>query len=250
MIPLHLIKVFSDPAFLDHLNSDPEIRELEAAKSDPVDELAALCQVLGGKYRISPAEKTRKRGLFRRKNRGVCILPITPAVWSIWYCLDLPFVKGSRAATELDADIALFTLSRPANEISGSAWSIALQASGFCKKHDLDYRDVIEVIAILAHDALRPLELLPAASGSESDPEFGADWLTRITGTVAETMNYPAHLIALDRPLAEVALHYCWKLSAADSKLDIRRKQPADICNMIWERTLALAENWRANYGS
>lgn len=249
MIPEHLTKVFADPAFLEHLNSDPEIRELEALKSDPVDELAALCQVLGGKYRITPAGDNAKKSLFRRKKRGICLLPITPAVWSMWYCLDLPFVKGVREATELDADIALFTLSKPANEISGSAWSIALQAAGFCKKHGLNYLDVIEVVAILAHDALRPLELLPAASGNGSDPEFGADWLTRITGTVAESMHYPAHLIALERPLAEVALHYCWKLSAADSKLDIRRKQPGDVCNLIWERTLALAEDWKANYG-
>lgn len=250
MIPLHLTKVFSDPDFLEHLNSDSEIRELEALNRDPIDELAALCQVLGGKYRISPAGSSGKKGFFRRKKRGICILPITPAVWSLWWCLDLPFVKGSRDVVELDADIALFTLSKKANEISGSAWSIAAQSAGFCKKHGLNYRDVVEVIAILAHDALRPLELLPAASGGESDPEFGADWLTRITGTVAESMHYPAHLIALERPLAEVALHYCWKLAATDSKLDIRRKQPGEVCNMIWERTLALAEEWSKRYGS
>ena len=249
MIPLHLANVFADKDFLVLLNADPELEALETARVDEVEELAALCQVLGGRYRITPIEQ--RRNWWRKKSEGVYLQPITPAVWSIWWALDLPFVCGKKEVTELDTEIALYTLSRKVSEIGGSAFGIAVIAEGFCRKHCIDYRDAAEVIAMLAHDALRPLEMLPAVAGEpEKTPEFGADWLTRICGTVAERMHYPAHLIAVERPLAEVALHYCWQAAAADSNLDIRRRKPEDICALIWQRTLYLAEKWKAEHGS
>lgn len=250
MIPRHLVKVFDDPAFIESLNSDMELQALEQLRRNPVDELAALCQVLGGGYRIEPAAPAGGFRRFFRRKKGMRLLPITPAVWSLWWCLELPFVKGEKTASELDADIALYTLSKKADQISGSAWSIALQASGTCRKHGIDYHDAVEVIGILAKDALRPLELLPPVAGDDGDPEYGADWLTRITGTVADVMNYPAHLIALERPLAEVTLHFCWKLAANDRNLDIKRHTPQEACSLIWERTLFLAEEWSRNNGS
>jgi hypothetical protein len=249
MIPAHLVSVFADAAFIDALNSDQEIKALESARVDIVDELAALCQVLGGRYRITAAEPRRR--WFNSKARSLLLNPITPAVWAIWWALDLPFVHGRMEITEIDVDIALYTLSVKASEIGGSASGIAAMAEGMCKKHRIDYRDAAEVIAILAHDALRPLEMLPPSGNStEALPEFGADWLTRICGSVAERMHYPAHLIAVERPLAEVALHYCWQVSAADSKLEVKRRTPEDICALIWERTLQLAEEWKAKHGS
>lgn len=246
MIPAHLVDVFNDADFIAALDSDLEIKALEAARVEPVDELAALCQVLGGRYRIT----ARGKRLFR-KQKPLFLNPITPAVWSIWWALDLPFVHGKEVVTELDTDIALYTLSVKASEIGGSAFGIAAMADGICCKHGIDHRDAAEVIAILAHDALRPLEMLPPPGNStEALPEFGADWLTRICGSVAERMHYPAHLIAVERPLAEVALHYCWQVAGSDSKLDVKRRTPADICALIWERTLILAEDWKANHGS
>lgn len=247
MIPEEIKQILSDSAFIASLEQDAELKALELARVNPTDELAALCQVLGGKYRIEPVGRKR----FGKKHKPLFLLPITPAVWSMWWALGLPFVHGKENITELDCDVAIYTLSQPIEQIGGSAYQISWAADGICRKYGIDWRDASEVIAMMSHDALRPLELLPTeGSNPNCEPEFGADWLTRICGTVAERMNYPAHKIAVERPLAEVALHYCWQAAACNSNLDVRRRTPEDICNLIWERTLALAELWRMKNGS
>lgn len=218
--------VLNDAAFIDSLNRDPEINALEKERVNPVDELAALCQVLGGRYRITNSD-TKRSWWRRQKDKMLVLHPITPAVWSLWWSLNLPFTRGDYAS-ELDCDIALYTLSRSVKDIAGDVEFIAGSASGYCRKYGFAWQDISEAINMLAHDALRPLEMLPPVAHCDGAPEFGADWLTRICGTVAQRFDSSSAARSICR-------QGCLVRQSGKSSRRTARQLPAKDAGKVWK---------------
>ena len=229
MIEPEVLARMQSPEFAKILENDPVLKELEDARSNPRDEVAAIAQLLGGGYSVN----------------DLPLRPLTAADWSLWWALDVAFARG-RGPEERDVDIALWFLVRPFDRIQGSFKAIDAAAKGFCAMVGIDWTEGAGVITTIIDDAFRPLGLLPPCGpGDGEPPKFDADWLSAIMAIVARLMQYPAHKIAVERPLSEVCYFFVWARAQADPKMQVRRRTPADLCGAIWERTLELARGMK-----
>lgn len=224
MIDPALLRKMQAPEFAERLARDPVIAALEEQRTSERDDLAALAQLLGGGYLLGSLK----------------LRPLTAADWALWWALDLAFARG-REPEEKDADTALWLLSRPFDKAVGTLDMMREDAAGFCAKSDIYWVDAAEVIFRIVSDVFRPLALLPPDGGDGSEPRFDADWLTAVLARVARLMQYPAHRIAVERPLAEVCYYFVWARAMNEPKLHVGRRAPAEICAAIWGRTMALA---------
>lgn len=225
MIDPVLLKKMQAPDFAERLARDPVIAALEEQRTSARDDLAALAQLLGGGYLVNTVK----------------LRPLTAADWALWWAMDLAFARG-RDPEEHDADAALWMLSRSFDKVVGTLDMVREDAVGFCAKNKIPWGDAAGVICHIINDAFRPLALLPPEGGAGSEPRFDADWLTAVLARVARLMQYPAHKIAVERPLSEVCYFFVWARAMNEPKLHVGRRAPAEICAAIWERTMALAQ--------
>lgn len=221
MLDSGVIEAMNTREFSAILDADAELRALEAEKNPRRDVTLELMQFLGCKTIVS----------------GIQVSPITPALWALWWLLDLPFARNRQQVNELDLDVALYTLGRGTGALDATLQGIVSSSSGTCSRKGIDPIEAEEDIWELCRLAFRPIQMLPPSGKSEKSDGFDFDlaWLTRLTAATVPVMGISAREIA-NRPLNEVYYYYLWRIKQDDPKLEIERRAPSELCELIMAR--------------
>jgi len=217
------------PEFQRIIKEDPVLIELGRTHIDRGEELLSLQEMFRGTLRIG----------------DVIVQPITPALWSLLWCIGNRYTTDLQKIDELDTDVFMYLLALGVRRLDIEWELLPVKASGFCKAHNIDILDAVQELVQTINLAFRPLEMLPQAVAE--DPEgrrFDAEWLAHLTATVARETNEPAREVMFDMPLSTCYYYYVNAMRRNDLKGLIRRPSSAEINQAILARVDELGEQF------
>lgn len=224
-----LFKVMQDDEFQKILQQDEELNQLEAEKNDTQSEYFELCCILFKRFKIA----------------GLSCIPITPAIWSLLYCLGNKIVVGGKIEKE-DIDVFLYVLHNGIEVVDENLFN---NAELFCDKNEIDYQYALLEILDMIKLTFRPMEMFPLNSIKGEDVRFNADWLTKIVGMACRICNKTSDQIMLNMSLSECLYYVIQFCRNTDTDNNIRRRNSSQVNELIFKRTMELGQKyWEENY--
>ena len=218
------------PEFQRILKEDPVLIELGRTHIDRGEELLSLVEMFRGTLRIG----------------SVTVQPITPALWSLLWCVGNRYTTDIQKVDELDTDVFMYLLALGVRRLDIEWELLPVKASGFCKAHGIDILVAVQEIVQMINLAFRPLEMLPYTVATE-DPDgrrFDAEWLSQLTATVARETNETAREVMFDMPLSTCYYYYVNAMRRNDIKGLIRRPSSVEVNQAILARVDELGEQF------
>ena len=224
-----LIFLANSGEFQKLLAEDPVLKELEASKFDPEAELHSLWEMFRGV-------------LFIRKTP---IQPLTPALWAFLWVTGNAYARKLEKITESDTDVFFYLLSHGIRKLDLTPAELPGKAAGFCASQGLTYEAAARELVQVINEAFRPYEMCPKVkvAGDEA-PHYDAFWLAGLCSIVAQETNETAAEIMFRMPLSAANYYFVNRARREDPKSGIRRRTPEEVNKAIWERVMALAEEY------
>lgn len=229
MPDINMFHVMLDDAFQDILQHDPVLDELEKAKHDARTDFFEMMMCLSKTFAID----------------GTVVSCITPAIWAYLFAIKSPYTCDGKIS-ELDTDVVLYILH---NGIKSVDEHIIDHAAGFCRLHGIDPVTAEQDIKTLIYISFRPLEMLSATTVQQEEPRFDLDWLTHIVSVVSPMTGKTSDDVIYNTSLCECLYYLIQEARKYDYKSQIRRRNPEEINQAIWERTMELGRKyWQEHY--
>ncbi len=211
------------------VNSDKVLLELESRRHDQKIEFFSLMDVLRSTFDIG----------------SVKVQPITPAIWAFLWATGNKYTRKMKEISDIDTDIFIYVLSNGISNLNCSPSDLISLASGFCTAHGIEYADAKSELLYMVTLALHPLEMIPVACVSSEEPEYDADWLTKICSIVSMQTGEKASEIMFNMSLGTCYYYYIQYRRQNDKDGHfIRKNTPDEIAKAIYERTMELAEDY------
>ena len=215
-----------DAEFQKRFSSDPILDELDSEKLDIGECYAELCAILKHTFELD----------------GKNFHYISPAPWSILWCLENPFVKkAKREPSEEDIDLFLWMTENGVQEFTLP--QILSAAKGFCKKNNITKEEALQAIRLNIYYSFNPLHMFPATRaklvGADEEPIYDADWLTGLVCKVHHTSGAEANYIMHEMPLTECFYYYI-QYCRKELKMKLEKRTSEEILKAQAERTCEL----------
>lgn len=224
-----LAQLTASAEFQDILNRDKVLNELESRRHDQKIEFFSLMDVLRSTFDIGPVK----------------VQPVTPAIWAFLWATGNKYTRKMKEISDIDTDIFLYVLSNGISNLNCSPSDLISFASGFCPAHRIDYKEAKSELLYMVTLALRPLEMIPVSCVSSEEPEYDADWLTKICSIVSMQTGEKASDIMFNMSLGTCYYYYIQYRRQNDKDGHfIRKHTPDEIAKAIYERTIELAEDF------
>lgn len=225
-------KLASLPAnaeFQSILNNDKVLYELESRRHDQKIEFFSLMDVLRSTFEIGPIK----------------VQPVTPAIWAFLWATGNQYTRKMKEISDIDTDIFLYVLSKGISSLNCGPAELVSIASGFCPANRIEYHEAKSELLYMVTLALRPLEMIPVSYVSSEEPEYDADWLTKICSIVAMQTGEKASEIMFNMSLGTCYYYYIQYRRQNDKDGHfIRKSTPDEIAKAIYERTIELGEEF------
>ncbi len=216
------------------LEEDEHLRELEASKYDRQEEFAGLMDVLFFPTVIGP----------------LTVRPVTPAVWSYLWGMGNSYTADVRKANDMDTDIFLYLVSHDLRELKCTPAEVAAASIGYCGKNGISREAAETLLCGMIAQAFRPLRMLPETRFKGDGPNvFDEDWLTRLCAIVTRETQERASYVMFEMSLHACCCYFIQALRKTDVNNTIRRRSGAELCRMIYEYTMKLAEGFLRKKG-
>lgn len=179
---------------------------------------------------------------------GFTVSCITPAIWSMLYCLGNGFCN-QKEVTESDIDLFFYFLHKG---ILNIGQNFLEEADGYVGKLGLNYDSVKMDIFQLINIAFAPTSMIPQKKlNSDADLSgYGADWLTFITSIASKATNRKSSDVMFNMSLTQCHYHLINKLKETDTKNEIKKRNSSQIQKMIFDRVQELGQiYYNTNYG-
>lgn len=194
----------ANQAFQSALETDPELRRLDAARRNPDDDRHELSALIGGAFVLTAGDMT------------LILNPVTAGQIALLALLESPLLTGSVKATGFQIETALYILIKGKAAAMLTPDSLTLTATKFfAAAGPLDYAEIGKDIRHLLHIAELPYVMLPRSSdpsdrSDSSDSVFSlysADWLSGLVARVSGVTNLQPDQIIWELPMSAAAAY-------------------------------------------
>ena len=226
-----LLFLANSAEFQKLLAEDPVLKELEASKFDPDADLHSLWEMFRGLFFIGQTP----------------IQPLTPALWAFLWGIGNAYAHDFEKITDSDTDVFFFLLAHGLRKLDFTPSELPGKAAGFCASQGFSYEAAVRELVQVINEAFRPYEMCPKVKGAGDEaPHYDALWLAGLCSIVAQETNEPASEIMFSMPLSAANYYFVNRARREDPKSGIRRRTPGEVNKAIWERVMALAEQFCA----